>query len=183
VKPWQNKYIAMEAEQLHFKKITGEPVMNVEQYVKDWIKENPYGKVTIGCDSQAHGRKIKYSVAICMLFIDKMGGSHGAHVISADIETKRNIKYKRGKAGAMEEMPAKLWKEAELVIQAASIIDANDETFKKRITIHLDYNVNAMFESNMLFASGIGYITGLGYHAEGKPHAWAATHVADALCR
>jgi len=112
-----------------------------------------------------------------------MGGSHGAHVISADVWIKRNPKHNRGKLGAMEEMPGKLWKEAEFVIETAKMVDGADELFKKRITIHLDYNVDAAFESNMLFASGIGYITGLGYHAEGKPASWAATHVADALCR
>jgi len=171
------------AKQLIFKKITGEVIEDIEKYVKDWTITNPYGRVTIGCDSQAHGRNVKYSIAIVLIFSDKFGSGRGAHVVSADIWEKRNVKYARGKEGAMQEMPAKLWKEAEFVIQAAKMIDRSDEAFKKSITIHLDYNVDAKWESNILFASGIGYVTGMGYRAVGKPDAWCATHVADALCR
>jgi len=58
---------------LIFKKLNGEIVENVEKYVKDWIKENPYGQVIIGCDSQIHGRRIKYSVAIVMHYVDLSG--------------------------------------------------------------------------------------------------------------
>lgn len=167
-----------------FKKLDGQIIADVEKYVKNWVKENPFGIITIGCDSQAHGRRIKYSVAVCMQYIDKYGMGHGAHVISTDLWEKRNTKYAgRGKTGAMEEMPVKLWKEAELVVAVAQLIDGNDDAFKKKITVHLDYNVLTEHASNMMFASGVGFITGMGYHAEGKPHAWCSTHVADSYCR
>ncbi len=163
--------------QLVFKKLTGEIVQNVEQYVKNWTLENPYGQVIIGCDSQMHGRRIKYSIAIVMHYIDKMGIGHGGHVIVADIWEKRKT------SSPLEEMPSKLWREAEFTLAAAQMVDGNDETFKKRIMLHLDYSNNAKDKSNMMFASGIGYLQGMGYNAEGKPYAYVATHTADALCR
>lgn len=162
---------------LIFNKLTGELIENVEQYVKDWIKENPYGNVIIGCDSQMHGRRIKYSVAICMHYVDRMGAGHGAHVIVADIWEKRKT------SSPLEEMPSKLWKEAEFTLIAAQMVDGDDEAFKKRIMLHLDYSNEATNKSNMMFASGIGYLQGMGYKAEGKPFAYVATHTADALCR
>jgi predicted RNase H-related nuclease YkuK (DUF458 family) len=124
-----------------------------------------------------HGRRIKYTIAVVMHDIDRMGVGHGGHVIIADLWEKR-----MGKS-PIEEMPTKLWKEAEYVLLAAQMIDGNDEVFKKRITLHLDYSNDAKDKSNMMFASGIGYLSGMGYHAEGKPHAYVATHTADNFCR
>jgi predicted RNase H-related nuclease YkuK (DUF458 family) len=164
-------------EKLIFHKINGNVVEDVETYVKDWTKENPFGTVIIGCDSQVHGRRVKYSVAIVMHYIDRMGGGHGGHVLIADIWEKRMAKT------PLEEMPSKLWKEAEFVLAAAQMVDGADEKFRKRITIHLDYSDDAKNKSNMMFAAGLGYLTGMGYHAEGKPHAYVATHTADAFCR
>jgi len=162
---------------LIFKKVTGEVIENVEKYVKEWTKENPYGKVIIGCDSQMHGRRIKYSIAIVMHYIDRMGVGHGGHVLIADIWKKRNA------SSPIEEMPSKLWKEAEFTLKAAQMVDGNDEIFKKRLMLHLDYSNDAKDKSNIMFASGIGYLQGMGYKAEGKPKSWAATHTADAFCR
>jgi len=162
---------------LIFKKVTGEVIENVEKYVKEWTKENPYGKVIIGCDSQMHGRRIKYSIAIVMHYIDRMGVGHGGHVLIADIWEKRST------SSPIEEMPSKLWKEAEFTLKAAQMVDGNDEIFKKRLMLHLDYSNDAKDKSNIMFASGIGYLQGMGYKAEGKPKSWAATHTADAFCR
>jgi len=162
---------------LEFKKVDGTVIENVEKYVKDWTAENPFGQVIIGCDSQLHGRRIKYSVAIVMHYCDRMGVGHGGHVLIADRWEKRVAK------SPLEEMPSKLWKEAEFTLIAAQMVDGSDEVFRKRITIHLDYNVETKFKSNMMFASGLGYLQGMGYKAEGKPHAYVATHTADAFCR
>ena len=164
-------------KKLTFKKVDGTIIKNVEKYVKDWTKDNPYGKVIIGCDSQVHGRRIKYSIAIVMHYIDRMKIGHGAHVIIADVWEKRNVR------NPIEEMPAKLWREAEFTLIAAQMVDGADEMFKKRITLHLDYSSDAKDKSNIMFATGIGYLTGMGYAAEGKPFAYVATHTADAFCR
>ena len=167
---------------LTFTKVDGTPVENVEKYVKDWTKENPYGKVIIGCDSQMHGRRIKYSVAIVMHYIDRLGGGHGGHVLVADSWEKRVTK------SPVEEINPKLWKEVEYVLLAAQMVDGNDEIFKKRIVLHLDFNNEAESHShenlsNSLFSSGLGYLSSMGYTAEGKPFAYVATHTADAFCR
>jgi len=164
-------------EKLIFKKTDGTLIESVEQYVKNWTKDHPFGRVIIGCDSQVHGRRIKYSIAVVMYNIDAMGIGHGGHVLISDIWEKRMSKSQ------LEEMPAKLWKEAEYVLKAAQMVDGSDEVFKKRITLHLDYSNDAVNKSNILFAAGLGYLSGMGYIAEGKPHAYVATHTADNFCR
>lgn len=172
--------------QLEFRKFDGTKIENVNQYVKDWSKENQYGQIIIGCDSQEHSRYVKYAIAIVMHFKDKYDVGHGAHVIKSILIDKKHrtpkgtLKIKNGqKSFDTSVLQGKLWKEVELTIEAAQMLDGCD----KKIKVHVDYNSDKSAVSNMLYAPGIGLAQGMGFEAEGKPHAWAATHVADSLCR
>lgn len=160
-----------EKKNLEFEKMDGTKITNVNSYIKDWVRENPFGEVTIGCDSQEHTKYIKYSIAIVMHYVDESGRGHGAHVISASVlDRSKNMK---------SDIYTKLWAEAELTIQTAQMLDGCVPNIK----IHLDYNSKEDEYSNVLYAAGIGYVKGMGYHAEGKPFAWAASHVADDICK
>lgn len=167
----------METKELKFKKVDGTLIENVEKYVKDWAKENPYGNVIIGCDGHTHGRRIKYVVAIVMHYIDRMGMGSGAHVIIADIWEKRSIRE------PISEMTDKLWKETQFSLLAAQMVDGNDETFRKRLLIHLDFSPETKDKSNTVYAAGIGFLSGMGYKAVGKPLSYVATHTSDAFAR
>lgn len=173
-------------QKLVFKKFDGTVIEDVNKYVKEWAMENPYGDITIGCDSQEFARYVKYAIVIVMHFKDRYDVGHGAHVISATLFDK-DMKTKHGfvprKDGSRDfdtsRLHNKLWKEVELTIQVAHLIDGCN----KKVKIHLDYNSDESKVSNALYASGIGYAQGMGYEAFGKPWSWAATHTADALCR
>jgi len=171
-----------QIKELVFKKITGEVIENVEKYVKDWVKENQYGKVIVGCDSQVHGRRIKYSIIVVMHKIDRMEVGHGCHLLVCDIWEKRMLKSQ------VDEMPSKLWKEAEYALQAAELVNGKDEYFKKSIEVHLDFNSVPAANShenlsNRLYAAGLGLLSGYGYVVYGKPFAKIASNVADHFCR
>ena len=168
----------MENKELKFKKVDGTIIENAEKYVKDWTKENPYGKVIIGVDSQCHSRRIKYSIIIAMHYVDKMQVGHGCHLLICDIWDKRI------KASSPEsEMSVKLWKEAELALQTAELINGADQFFKQRIEVHLDVNSEPRYDSHFMYAAGIGLLQSAGYHALGKPFAKIASNVADHFCR
>lgn len=167
----------MAEKELIFKKINGTVISDVNSYVKNFLKEHPYTEVTIGCDSQAHARYVKYSVVIVMHIFNESKNSnpdrtgHGAHVISATvIDRDKNIKT---------DIYTKLWMEATFTVKAAQMLDE----CTKNIKIHLDYNSNEDEYSNVLYNSGIGFVKGMGYEAYGKPYAWAASHAADDLCK
>lgn len=173
-------------QKLIFKKHDGSTIEDVNQYVKQWALENPYGTVTIGCDSQEFSRYVKYAVVIVMHCKDQYEVGHGAHVISAtlydkEMKTKHGFIEKKngGKDFDTSRLHNKLWREVELTIQAGQML----EGCNKKIKIHLDYNSDQTEVSNALYASGIGYAQGMGFEAFGKPFSWASTHVADALCR
>lgn len=171
---------------LEFRKFDGTPIEDVNAYVSNWAKENPYGQIIIGCDSQEHTRYVTYAIAIVMHFKDKWGGGHGAHAIKCVIKDTKHktppgmLKIKDGKKSFdTSVLQGKLWKEVEYTIQTAKMLDGCD----LKIKIHVDYNSDEGEMSNVLYAPGVGYAQGMGYEAEGKPHAWAASKVADALCR
>ena len=173
-------------QELIFKKMDGTIIKDVNQYVKNWALQNPYGTVTIGCDSQEFARYVKYAIVIVMHVKDQYDVGHGAHVINCTIqdrEIKAKSRFTRDPENPKEfdtsKLHNKLWKEVELTIQTAQLLDG----CTKKVKIHLDYNSDAHEMSNVLYASGIGYAQGMGYDAVGKPWSWAATHTADAFCR
>lgn len=171
-------------EQLIFKKQDGTIIEDVNQYVKTWANENPYGTITIGCDSQEFPRFVKYAVVIVMHYIDKYDVGHGAHVINAilfDKDVKPRNKARKGHDSEFDKstLHPKLWKEVEITISVAQMLKG----CKKKIQVHLDYNSKEEEMSNALYASGIGYAQNMGFEAFGKPYSWAATHTADDLCR
>jgi predicted RNase H-related nuclease YkuK (DUF458 family) len=169
-------------EALKFKKVDGTTIENVEQYVKNWVKKNPYGKIIIGCDSQPHGRRIKFSCVVILHYKDECGQGKGAHVIIADVWEKRLNKTQ------VEELPNKLWREAEYALQAAQMINGTDELFRTKIEVHLDLNSIATSNShenlsNIMYGAGLGLLSGYGYKVFGKPDSVIASNCADHFCR
>ena len=197
----------LKSVNLVFKNYKGEVIENVEQYIADWVTENPHGSIMVGCDSQAHTKYIKYSVSICLHMKDESGLGHGAHVIFSNyIDSDRNLKT---------DIYTKLWAEAELSVNAAIKARKGLETVKSeiqshneavmhsafneglepedcgglrddidmKVVVHLDFSSDEDRYSNVLYSSGIGFVRGMGFEAYGKPDAWAASHTSDALCK
>lgn len=167
----------METKELIFKKVDGTVIDNVEKYVKDWAKENPYGKIIVASDSQVHSRRIKFSIIIVMHYIDQMGIGHGGHLLVCDIWEKRMTK------NPTDEMSIKLWNEAQYALIAANMVNGSDEYFKSHIEVHLDINSEEKYDSHFMYASGIGLIQSSGYIAKGKPFSTLASNSADHFCR
>ena len=181
-------------ETLVFKKADGTQINDVNQYVKNWLNDNPYGEIYLGCDSQEHAKYVTYAIVIVMHKFNESKEDNpnrtgkGAHVIKCIIKDKENLTPKQNnfiidKSGKRQFntglLATKLWKEVELTIEAAKLLDIDQE----KIKIHIDYNSKEDAGSHMLYASGLGYAQGMGYHAEAKPYAWAASSVADAYVR
>lgn len=157
--------------ELVFKKYDGTIIKDVREYVKYWIEENPYGTVTVGCDSQEHAKYIKYAVTIVMHRKDKYGAGHGGHVIYAT--------YTDFTKTMKSDVYTKLWAEAEITVKTAQLIGE----VGRKITIHLDYNSVEKEYSHVLYNAGIGYAKGMGFEALGKPFSWSASHIADRIAK
>lgn len=156
---------------LQFRKYNGDLVEDVHEYVKQWVDDNPFGTVTVGCDSQEHSRHIKYATTIVMHRLDKYGVGHGGHVIySSFIDESKTMK---------SDVYTKLWAEAEITVAAAKLMG----DIGLKIKIHLDYNSDETKYSHVLYNAGVGFAKGLGFEAMGKPHAYVASHTADKIAK
>lgn len=157
-------------ENLKFKKFDGTPIDDIHLYVKQWVNENPYGTITVGCDSQEYPKYIQYAITVCMHYIDELGIGHGGHVVYSSITDKnRNMKT---------DVYTKLWAECELTVKAAELIG----DIGHKINVHLDYNSVPTEYSNMLYSSGIGYVNAMGFEAFGKPYSYSC-HTADMIAK
>ena len=157
---------------LQFKKFDGTLIKNVGEYVKDWVIENPYGNIIIGCDSQEYSRYIKYAITIVMHYIDEFEIGHGGHVIYAIyIDKSKNMK---------SDVYTKLWAEAVITISMGKMIG---NIGGKKPTLHLDYNSKETEYSHVMYNAGIGFALQEGFEAFGKPYAYAASNTADKIAK
>lgn len=146
-----------------FKTRQGVVIDDLRQYVLDWMVDKPEVELFVGCDSQEYTNTIDYAVSVCIYEVGK-----GGHVIS-----------KRTTHALTSNNNMRLWEEVNKSIEVAEEL----KDLGKKITIHVDYNVNPKFKSNELYEAGIGYARSMGYEAAGKPDAWAASKVADKAVR
>lgn len=59
-----------------FKKFGGERIPDVIEYIKEYIKENPYVTISLGCDSVRRRRKAIYAITLMFYSISIKNGAH-----------------------------------------------------------------------------------------------------------
>jgi predicted RNase H-related nuclease YkuK (DUF458 family) len=88
-----------------FKKFGGEKIPDVVNYILDYIKENPYATISLGCDSVQRRRKTVYAITIMFYSISI---KKGAHII-----------YFRDNINKIRDNFDRLAKEAEFILNIA----------------------------------------------------------------
>jgi predicted RNase H-related nuclease YkuK (DUF458 family) len=59
-----------------FKKFGGERIPDVIEYIKEYIKQNPYVTISLGCDSVQRRRKTVYAITLMFYSISIKNGAH-----------------------------------------------------------------------------------------------------------
>lgn len=59
-----------------FKKFGGEKIPDVIEYIKQYVKENPYVTISLGCDSVQRRRKTVYAITLMFYSISIKNGAH-----------------------------------------------------------------------------------------------------------
>jgi predicted RNase H-related nuclease YkuK (DUF458 family) len=160
-----------------FRKFNGEPIVNVIEYLQEQINASPNLKIAVGCDSKQRKFHTTYATAI-VLWDSEL--KKGAHII-----------FKRERVKKIKDIFQRLYNEVERSHKLAEVLDFNlkgitpeDETeFKKKITIHCDFNPNARWKSNMIYATAKSWLEGCGFVTKFKPEAYASSSCADILCQ
>lgn len=134
-------------------------------YLKEWTSKNPDYKIYIGCDSNNLLDKTNFATVI-VLHRERMGG----HVIyNRSSELRIRSRYER------------LWKEVEMSVSAAHLLESWG--FGKPDYIDIDLNPDPKYQSNTLLSSAVGMVESLGIKARWKSKSPWAISIADSICR
>lgn len=162
-----------------FKNFNGEDI-EINNYLKQQIENDPSLTISVGCDSRQIGGKTVFVIA---LVFHSAIYCYGAHVIYSKLSYKK-----------IKDTFQKLWKEVELLYQAGEFISKNlddigykkpynkGENYKfyyKPVDLHIDINPNKNFLSYRLHSTATSWLKGCGYKTFSKPYSFAATSAAD----
>ena len=159
---------------MNFQKVNGEKIVNISQYVKDYIEADTMTsefQIMVGCDSLP--KRFIGATYVTVVCIYRVG--RGAHLIFT-----RESKVKT------HSMRERLWGEVYRAVEVANGLSDNGVMEMKRVTkfeIHLDFNPSERYESNVIHNDALGYIRGLGFDAFAKPDTPAASFASDRVCR
>ena len=143
---------------IKFLKIDGQKIDPLD-YTLNIIKEYPDVKIHVGTDSHSINDNTRYITAIAYRF-----NQSGVHYI-----------YSKSNFPKIVDKWERLWKETELSIEIAQILD-NKEI---NLEIDMDYNSDEKYYSNKLVSVAKGWANSLGFKVNIKPFNQIATSAAD----
>jgi len=137
--------------------------VELADYAKQMMAENPDLKIYVGSDSQNYSKKTLYATTVVFRF-----ENNGAHVI-----------YHRESTPLVTDMWTRLWGELQRSIDVAGYLKF--ECGLPIEQIDLDLNSDPEFPSNKVFQAAVGYAQSMGYKAKTKPDLLMATWAANVL--
>ena len=146
------------------KLVTGEQI-SLNEYLNNWLKQNPDHKLYIGCDSHNSGSRTTFAVAIVL-----HNPRHGGHVVYSKLSVPKMVSRHE-----------RLWKEVELSANTAQQI--MDGGIQKPDYIDIDLNPDPRYQSNSLLRAAVGLIESMGIKARYKTLSPWAISIADSLCK
>ena len=155
----------MITELMHFKFFSGKEIENTEEYIRNYLKDNPNIEIIIGTDSQNKSNYTKYSTVIVLYT-----PGHGGHCI-----------FKRWKTPKEKIKNIRLLKEVEESLNIANKLV--ESGLPKPKYIDIDINPNPKYQSNEVYQAAKGWVESMGYEVRFKTIAPLVTSVADWMVR
>jgi len=150
---------------MQFKTLRNRKDINLIEYVRGYIEENPQIEILIGCDSQNHIDTTVYATVVALY-----KPQAGAHVIFCKeitpVERTRQVRL-------MNEV----WKS----IEVAELLLGSGLPRAKYIDI--DLNPDKRYKSNEVLRAAVGLVEGMGYKVRYKSLGALVTTAADALVK
>ena len=181
-------------EKLNWKKWNREDIVDINEYVLDYVKNVDRNvKVIVGCDSHPHRKRLVYAITI-ILYNESL--KKGAHVVYAKVKIPR-----------LRDVSEKIRKEAEFVYSVANSLDQTlrgtyfykfdkntyDDTLPtKLVEVHVDVNPKRNTRNGRKFTNNLsndvyqeimGWLCGSGFKVHAKPHAYGSTGSADKISK
>lgn len=149
----------------------------ITEYLENMIKEEFAAgrdlKVSVGTDSQRHGKGYKFASIICIETRDRgtQIGRGGKLIISEE-----NLPvYQKGKEGVNDRMITEVGRSMDIAMEITPILNKYDI----KLEVHADINPDPKWESNKALKTAMGWVLGMGYDFKVKPNAYVASNCGD----
>jgi len=146
-----------------FKKMGDLRKVELGEYSKQMLQNNPDIKIYVGSDSQNYPNKTLYATTVVFRY-----ENNGAHVI-----------FHKEATPVVSDMWTRLWGELQRSIDVAGYLKFECDIPIEQID--LDLNSDPDFKSNRVFQAAVGYAQSMGYKAKTKPDLLIATWAANVL--
>jgi predicted RNase H-related nuclease YkuK (DUF458 family) len=147
--------------------------LNIDE-VRDFIQaQSADTKIYLGADSCRFRKNGKWHAEYTLAIVVHINGNRGCKIFGeSSVEPDYDHRKDRPRLRLMNEC----YKLSELYLKLADILQG------RQVEIHLDLNPNKKYGSSCAVEEAIGYIRGTcNMTPMVKPHAWAASAVADRL--
>jgi predicted RNase H-related nuclease YkuK (DUF458 family) len=149
---------------MEFRILQTDTSVDLVEYLKFYLSENPDAQIIIGCDSKNRDSLTIYAVVV-VLYKPHRGG----HVL-----------YSKKRIPRVKERWNRLWHEVEISVNLAN--ELVDLGLPKPAFIDLDLNPDPRFKSNDVVRAAVGLVESMGYVARTKPYSLCASYAADKVC-
>jgi len=150
---------------MEFRTLTNRHKVNLVDYVKQYLSDNPGVELLVGCDSQNYTANTTYATVVALY---KPKG--GAHVLyNKEVLPLERVRQVR--------LMNEVWKSVEI----AELLKNSGLPQVKYIDI--DVNPDKRFKSNEVLRSAVGLVEGMGYTVRYKSMGVMATYAADMLVK
>lgn len=186
-----------------FKKLGGPVVLDLGEYLRDYLEKFPNTTVYVGTDSQTAGATTRFVTVVALYDEDRRDGVH--YVFSKSSEKREKDTF------------SKMWKEVEMSLEVAEYLEVELEGSVKRVSpeeliaikeeeltkpirerdpskitydihqtklVNIDVDINPFLggghnKSHVAYVAAKSYLTGMGYRVRFKPHSWSSSCAAD----
>jgi predicted RNase H-related nuclease YkuK (DUF458 family) len=150
---------------MEFRTLTNQQKIDLIEYIKTYLNNNPHVDILIGCDSQGYWDKTVYATVIALY---KPG--NGAHVL-----------YKKETVEPERVRQVRLINEVWKSVEVAEFLKNSGLPQVKYIDI--DINPDKRYKSNEVLRAAVGLVEGMGYQVRYKTLGAMATFAADTLVK
>jgi predicted RNase H-related nuclease YkuK (DUF458 family) len=150
---------------MEFRTLTNQQKIDLIEYIKTYLNNNPHVDILIGCDSQGYWDKTVYATVIALY---KPG--NGAHVL-----------YKKETVEPERVRQVRLMTEVWKSVEVAEFLKNSGLPQVKYIDI--DINPDKRYKSNEVLRAAVGLVEGMGYQVRYKTLGAMATFAADTLVK
>jgi predicted RNase H-related nuclease YkuK (DUF458 family) len=148
-----------------YKKLYSGEVVELIDYVKEYMSLHNDVEILIGCDSQNFSDKTIYAIVVALYHRGK-----GAHVL-----------YNKWKTQREPTRSVRLLNEVWYAVEVAEVM--KNSGIPKVKWIDIDINPDPKYKSNEVFRQAVGLVEGMGYEVRYKSLGPIATYAADHLVK